>query len=130
MNITLVQVMTVNGLLQKIKDQKISIKTSFKFAQLGNEIDSKVKFFEEKMRNIVDKYAEKDNSGELQKTEDGNGIKIKPENGEICQKEILELSTLDVELSDKYTFELEELETLEMSIEDLKTLMPFIKDKE
>ena len=68
MNITLEQVMAINGLLQKIKDQKMPIKTSYKLVQLANEIELKVKFFEEKMQQIISDYGEKDEDGEFKKT--------------------------------------------------------------
>ena len=128
MNITLEQVMAINGLLQKIKDQKMPIKTSYKLVQLANEIELKVKFFEEKMQQIISDYGEKDEDGEFKKTEEGTGIIIKPNCAEVCQKEIFELSNLEVELKDNHAFSLDELDGIEFSIEDLKILMPFIKE--
>lgn len=129
MNTTLSNIMVLNGLLQKIKDQKMPIKTSYKLVQLANEIELKVKFFEEKMQEIVAEYGEKDEDGEFKRTDDGTGIRVKPNCAEICQQELFELSNLQVELNYTDTFSLDELNTLEISIEDLKTLMPFIKEE-
>ena len=129
MNIQLDKTVGIQKTLNDIKDKKIPIKTAYKMAQFSEELDQKVHFYEDKMKQIISNYSEKNEDGNPKVSDDGKSIQLKSECVEQCQKEIYELSTLEVEIKD-YEFTLEELDKLELSIEDLKTLMPFIKDKE
>lgn len=129
MTVKMEQAALVQKLLSKIKDIKMPIKTAYKMAQFSDELDKKVNFFGEKMRQIIEEYSEKTEEGTPKIAADGQSIEIKPDFIEICKKEINELSNLDIEIKE-FTFTLNELEKFELSIEDLKILMPFIKEDE
>ena len=129
MEIQLDKTIGIQKVLNDMKDKKIPIRTAYKMAQFSEELDKKVHFFEDKMKQIIERYSEKTEEGTPKVLEDGKSIQIKSDCIEQCQKEIFELSTLLIDINE-YEFTLEELDKLELSIEDLKNLMPFIKDKE
>ena len=106
---------------------KLPFKTAYKFAKLGEVIESELKFFQEKMQEIITTYSEKDESGHPILTEDGASIKIQETKITECQKEINELNNVEVELSDIF-FTIEELESLSLTTQQVYALMPLIKD--
>lgn len=106
---------------------KLPFKTAYKFAKLGEVIESELKFFQEKMQEIITTYSEKDENGQPVLTEDGASIKIQETQVTECQKEINELNKVEVDIHDIY-FTIEELESLSLTTQQVYALMPLIKE--
>lgn len=106
---------------------KLPFKTAYKFAKLGEIIESETKFFQEKMQEIISNYSEKDENGQPALAEDGASIKIQEAKVAECQKEINELNNVEVELPNIF-FTIEELEALSLTAQQAYALMPLIKD--
>lgn len=102
------------------------ISLAYKFNKLMNSVDKELDFFQEKLNAILEKYAERDEQGNyVQLTP--NNIKIQEDKMDECQKELNELQSFEVEIPE-IKFSLEELDCLEVTPQQLKSLMSFIED--
>lgn len=127
MMVKMYQILEFENFYNKIKDVKMSIKTAYKFSKLMREIDNERTFYQTKLQFIIDTYGERDNEGNFVLTQDKNGVQIKKTELEKCQKELTELSNLDIEING-VEISIEELENFELTLQDLNILMPFIKE--
>jgi hypothetical protein len=59
----------VNTLRPKIEKTKMSIKTTYKFSRLFNELGEHIKFFNDTLSNLIKEYGKKDEKGEYVLTE-------------------------------------------------------------
>ena len=85
-------------------------------------------FIQEQQQKIAEKYAQRDEKGNLILTDDKTDILVEPSKMNECKKALRELVEIEVELPD-YSFTLDELEPLKLSINDLQPLMNFICEK-
>lgn len=126
MKVKLIDVRDLSLLYNKIKNQKMPIKTAYKFNKLMEAVDKELSFFQEKLNKILDEYAEKDENGEyVYSTSDS--IKIQDNKLQACQEELLALQSFEVEITSS-VFDLDELDSLDISVDDLRILMPFIAE--
>ena len=127
MKISMEKVLDLKALYETICKQSMPIKLSYKFSKLYTPILSEADFFSKEMNKIVDEYAEKDESGRIQPTQDGKGVQIKSGCMQKVQEKITELNEIEVDVGD-IQFTLEELSGLELSLEQVNLLMPFINE--
>lgn len=127
MKISLLEVVNAYNFCENIKNKKIPLKLAYKFNCFINILEKEENFYKEKINRILQTYAEIDEYNNFVLTENGQGIKIKEGKLIECQKEMEELQSLEVTIQDYY-FSLEELEVLTMSISEMRSLMPFIKE--
>ena len=115
---------------QKINKEKFSLKTAYKLTRLFQDIEKEVECYEKVVKNTLIKYSEKDENGEpiIHQTEQGDSVQLSPENQIICINEINELGNSEVEIKDCQIY-LDEFGDISVSIEELKGLMPFIKEE-
>ena len=113
----------------KIKDKKMSIKTTYKFTRLFKEIEEQVNFFNETLSNLIKEYGKRNENGEFVLTENKSGVMIQEDRYDECMAKVQELNELEPELTYIPSFKLEELDNLELSIDDLNLLMPFIEEE-
>lgn len=126
MEITMKDILPLNEFYQRVKNNnKLSIKTAYKFSKLFSNLDNEVAFYQNKISELIQRYGARDENGNLISTDDKNYISIKEDERQECEKELNELADIKVEMKD-ITFNLDELENLELSIGDLKILNPFI----
>lgn len=64
MKITMVQALDFNNALGTLKDLKLPIRTSFKIAQLTNEITPLIEVYQRAARDLFEKYVQKNENGE------------------------------------------------------------------
>lgn len=121
------QIIDFPSFFEKVKDQSLSFKTSYKLTLLIGEIEKHINFYQENFRNLLFEYGKKDENGELIRTEDGQGIRLIDDKIPEFNNKFLELRNLDVELSDT-TFSIEEFANVEMTPVEAYTIKPFIKD--
>lgn len=127
MIVKMYQILEFEKFYNKIKDIKMSIKTAYKFSRLVREIDNEKIFYQTKFQSIIETYGEKDEEGNFVLTQDKTGIQIKKAELKKCQKEVMELSNLEVEISG-IDISIEELDNFELTLQDMNILMPFIKE--
>jgi hypothetical protein len=112
---------------EKVKNQPLSFKTSYRLTLLATEIEKHISFYQENFRNLLLTYGQKDENGELVRTEDGQGIKLIEDKIDECNTKIIELRELDVELPD-IKFDIEEFGDVVLAPIEVYTIKPFIKD--
>ena len=127
MKIKMYQILEFENIYNKLKDEKMSVKTAYKFSKLTREIENERFFYQTKLQSIIETYGEKDDEGNFVLTEDKNGVQIKKGEIEKCQREVAELTNLDVEING-IEISIEELENFELTLQDIEILVPFIKE--
>lgn len=114
-------------LYNSLKEKSIPLKTALKLNQLNEALKSSAEFFINTYRQIVNTYSLKDKNGSLLYNEDHSMILIDPEKKDECLKQLNELEELDVSCPN-ITFEINELEPLNLTIEQVEILSEFIKE--
>lgn len=123
----LYEILAFRSLYEKIKDTSLPIKITYKLTKLFHRVQDELNFYQTEQYKILESIALKDEDGSYVYTEDGNGIKIKEGKEKECEEKMNELLNIDV-IVDDISFSLDELESLQLSIEDMNCLMPLIKE--
>lgn len=122
----LIEVTNLQKILPSFLEKEMPIRLSYKITKLSVAIQTENEFFITKLREIVNKYAEKDEQGNPIQQENGN-ILIQKDFIDLANKEVDALNNLEVTLPD-ISFTLDELDTLDVKPSDLMALLPFIKE--
>lgn len=117
------------SIYEKIKTQKLPFKTSYKLSLLVSDVQKHIDFYNEKLREILIEYGEKDENGNLVPTEDGTGIKLVPETMAEAHTKVNELQDIDVDLKD-IKFTVDEFGNIELTPDEVGQLLPFITMEE
>lgn len=112
---------------ETVKSQKLSMKIAYRLAQLSKAIDGELQFYREKLQAIVQEYGEMDENGQPVSTEDGRGIKLRPDTEMQCMAAMHELQMLDVNLPE-IKFHLEDFGDIELSMTEMAAVLPFIEE--
>lgn len=120
------EILELPNLYNSIKDAKLPLKTTYKFARLMRRVEEELSFYQTKFSEIVKEYGVTEN-GQLKISPDGNSIAIIPGKENECNMKIQELRNLDVEISG-ITFTIEELAGLDISISEMASLMSLIEE--
>ena len=126
MKITMSQAFALNSLCEKLSDQQLPLRLSYKIAKGLNLISTELDFYKKQYTLCLKAYALQNSDGSFEMTDNGN-IKIKPGSEEECVKRLQELDSMEFELPN-FEFTLEELDGLNFTINDMKVLSPFIKE--
>lgn len=121
------EVIELSNLYNSIKDNKMPLKTAYKFTTLMRKAETELKFYQSEFAKIVEEYGQKDEAGQYIFSEDGQSITILPGKEAECNERLLELRNLDVEV-DNISFTIDELENFNLTIAELNCLMPLIKE--
>lgn len=113
-------------ILSLLSQKDLSFRLSYKISKLLDKAEKDYEFYTEKVKTIVQKYALRDENGEIVFA--GNNIKIDPSFLSVAEKELAELNDIDVDDINIF-FTLEELENLEIKPSELQGLLPFIKEE-
>lgn len=120
------EILDFSKVYNSIKDEKMSIKTAYKLNKLVKKIEEENNFYNIKFHEIIEQYAEKNDQGEYQYI-DENSIKIKEGKEQECYKKVSELQNLEIEIPN-ITFSIEELGDINLTIDTVNMLMPFIEE--
>lgn len=126
MQITMNDMTVINQILGEHKNDKMPIKTAYKFNKLLMSMENDFKFFQDKYREIIMKYARKKDDGELYIDENNNFI-VDNEFTEAYANEMNELFSTKIDVPD-LTFTLDELENIEITIQEVGALDSIIKE--
>jgi len=128
MEVTLRNILDAERLLSAISNERLRSKATYQIARILREIRNEIDLFNEKRMELIDKYGEHDETGNLI-IEEGN-YKIKPENGEAMNNEYVEL--LDTKLTlNANPIQLTLLDDNELKLftpNDMIKLLPFIEE--
>lgn len=125
MKIKRAECLNIINLIKKLKDKVFNIETQYKFLLIDKQCKEEEELYSQQLQFIIEKYGEKDDSNNLIHNESG-GIKIQTEAQEECLKLIKQLEKSDASFPDIY-FSIDELDKLELTLDELRTLEPFIK---
>lgn len=120
------EVLALQNFYTSIQDKKMPIKTAYKLSRLARRVEEEAQFYQKEFAHIIDEYAQKEN-GQLVYSDDMTSIKIIPGREDECNKKIVELKELEVDLSG-FEFSIEEFENLELTITQMSAILPLIKD--
>lgn len=118
MIITVNEMYGIANFISAHKKDKVSFKTAFKMNKLANILESDYALFQEKYRELVLKYGDVNEEG---------FATIKEENMAEYNAAVIELYNTEIEIPDT-TFKLEDFETVEITAEELKSLMPILTE--
>lgn len=120
-------IIKIQRVFMAIRKEKISPILSYKIFKLLTQIEqNQIKFFNEQYKEIAKKYAEKDTNGNFVLTNGGNA-QITEDKQKDFLKEMEALENLEVDTPNT-TFSILELSEIKLSIEDIATLNPLIKE--
>ncbi len=117
-----------NGLqtIVNISEKPMPIKLTAKLLRLADELTKENVLIEKQRMDIIEKYGDKDEQGELN-IKDGNVTFKNRDNAEQVQKELNELSDLEIEITDREITEEELIESgLELTISQYAALKEFL----
>ena len=113
--------------LKEWMDKEISFSLAHKMVLISSAIDKEYQFYITKMRSIIQKYALKDEQGEL--VIENNQIKVDPNYISAAEKELAELGEIEVTLPDiKITYQELESTDLKISPAQLYALTPILSE--
>ena len=111
--------------LKDFQEREMPIKLSYKFSKLFSLIETDYEFFYTQIKKIIEKYAEKDEKGNI--IQNSENIPIKKDCFDLADRALQELYNTEVSLP-KIVFTLDELESLNIKPFELKVLLPFIEE--
>lgn len=117
-------ILNAESALEKISGYKVSGKYAFALARLMREIGKEVQTFETIRIDLVKKYANKDENGELIVTE-GN-VHLSPESIALYNAELAESLSQEVELNGN-PLKYEWFEEIEITANEAAVLEPFME---
>lgn len=127
MELQVTKAINATGVYDKLRTQKLPVRAMYKFTKLFQAIDEETKYYYDKLRELVTEYSQKDENGNPIPTDDNLGVKIQEDRIGEFQRELNELTELQINLPD-ISFNLNELESAELSFDEFNLLLPFIKE--
>lgn len=124
-------IITMNQLIKFYQENGIfsnkvlPLKGAFKLNRIKKDIEKDFTFYQEKFKEILEKYAQRDEAGNIKFSDDGEQILIKEGLITECSKELEDLNSMEIEI-DNYDFNIEELGDIDCTPEELEILMPFL----
>jgi hypothetical protein len=71
MALKMYQIIYFPTFFEKVKNQKMSFKTSYRLTLLANKVQEHIDYYQEQFRNIIMEYSKKDENGNPIPTADG-----------------------------------------------------------
>lgn len=96
--VTLNDILNNAEIFRELSTKSLPVKTAFKVARLIRELDKENITFDESRRQIIEKYAERDENGIIKQTPEGN-IQLQPDKIEECNSELVELLNTTIEIN-------------------------------
>ena len=98
-------VLSFMEIYHQVSEHTMPMKVAYKFAKLAHLFESDVQFYQNKLRDLVDTYIEKDEKGNIVYTEDGRSMKIIAGKEEDCAKAMDELQNIEVDVEPIFTID-------------------------
>ena len=106
----------------------IPLKGAYKINKIKKAVEQEAEFYSTKFQEIVDKYAQKDETGQVKFSEDGDQILIQEDKIAECNQALEDLQNMTVEI-DNFNLTLADLgDNLQCTPEQLEALMPFVTE--
>ena len=112
----LIKLINARSVIVQHAREKLPVQTAYKLIKFLKSTDNDEIFYNEKRRDIINQYAEKDKEGNLKQK---NGmLSWLPGKEEACNNELIELNDTQVELP-PIKFTIDELGGLQLSVKDV-----------
>lgn len=122
--VTVKEVVIANQILNKLKQNYFNGKVAFVLARIIREIQKENEIFELTRMEIINRYADKDEEGNLLQTENG-GVHIAEDQLPKCNSELSDMLSTTIELNIEPIKE-EWLANAELTLEEAIALEPFV----
>lgn len=124
--VTMEQVVDFERNIDFFSNTNLPLKGAYKLNKIKKNLEKDADFYTEKFNEILDKYAKKDENGELVFSESGSEIMIKDDKISECNEALENLQNLEVQI-ENYNLSIEDLgDNFECTPDQLSSLMPFI----
>ena len=124
--VTMEQVINFRNNINFFADANLPLKGAYKINKIRKEVEKEADFYSEKFQEIIDKYAKKDENGDMVFSDDGDQIMINDGMIEECNTALNDLQKLEVEINN-YNLTIEDLgENMQCTPDQLDVLMPFM----
>ena len=121
---TITEIFNVVPILQEMANKSFPGATSFKIARLMRELDKEIQLFDKQRSEIAQEFGEKDASGQLVLTEEGN-IKIIESKIKECNEKLASIFNTEIDINaDKLSYFL--IEDAEFTPSQALSLEPII----
>ena len=125
-NIQLKDIIEGTDVLRKLAGKSLRGKTAFQISKLLKRLEDELTFFNTTRVEIIKKYSETDENGELVQDENGN-VKLKEDKLNEFNAEITELLNTEVEINCE-KISLAAIEDLDFTPAEMTLLMPLIEE--
>lgn len=112
-------------LINSLSDKRFDIKTQYKLLKIKKAIADEFEIYQQQLMNNCSEFFQRDEKGNLI-TDNCGGLKVIQEKVQECNQSIGELLNMRVQIPDVY-FTIDELEKLNLTLEELNSLIDFIK---
>ena len=126
--VTITDILNGTEILQKLSNTGLKAKLAWQVSRLLKAVDKEVQEFNETRMELIKKYGEKDESGELI-TDDKGNCKIITENVEKFSAELNELVASEIEINAN-KIKMDDLENIDFTPSEMVALEPFIETNE
>ena len=123
-NIKMNDLLGCTDVLQKLAAKELKARLALQIARLLKEAERELANFNEVRMNLIKKYGEKDENGELITDENGN-CKIEQVGLDTFSKELNDLVTMEVEINAN-KIKLDDIDGLDFTPTEMVALEPFI----
>lgn len=120
-------VVSLNSNYNSIKEKKLPIVTLYKITKLFDILDRESEFYTESLKSIIVEYAERDSEGKPIVLPSKDGYQLRKDKIEEAQQKMTQLMDIDVAIPEDLTFELSEIEPLDLTVEEFRLFLPLIK---
>lgn len=126
-NVTMDQIIAFRNNGDFFAETTLPLKGAYKLNKIKKAVETEGEYYTGKFQEIVNKYAKKDENGQLVFSEDGNQIMIKDGMIDECNQALEDLQNLEVQI-ENYGLSLADLgEDVECTPDELEALMPFME---
>lgn len=124
--VTMSQILSLRQNIGFFLSQKLPLPVAYKLNKINNAASKEADFYQEKFSEIVEKYAKKDEEGNLVFSEDGEQIMIKDDLISECNEALEELMNLEVEI-DNLGLTIDAFgENIECTATQIDAIVPFL----
>ena len=113
--------------LQALSQKELKARLALSIARILKEAEREIQNFNEIRMNLINKYGEKGEDGQLV-TDDKNNCKILPDGRSAFQKELNDLVTTEVEINAN-KLKLSDIESMDFTPSQMVALEPFIEEE-
>ena len=121
----MIELIELSAFFTKIQNRNMPIQTVYKFTKLKQEVEREATFYQEQFTRIIEDYGQKDENGYVF-VNDAATIAIIPGKEQECKQKISDLQNLEVDI--KYTFSLDELSGLSLTISEFQPILSLITE--